>query len=95
LKEGLSFLEKQYAQSQCYFNANVPSCKLNNETGIIRCDLSNKDQATQTQEALSGIYGVEKVEIVISKGAVHNYEYQLMDNCLVSDGGSVYIKQET
>ena len=93
-EEGISLLEKQYIESQCYFKENVKNCKLKKEEGLIRCEIKNNDQATKTQEALSEIYAVEKVEYVISKGDVHTYEYKIMDNCLVSDGGSVYIKQE-
>ena len=93
LDNTLSSAEMRSIGTKCNVIENVYSSMFVSEESKIRIEIINKNNSEQTQEAISDISGVIKTEFFVLPGVVHNYRFDIVDNCLVNSGGSVYIKQ--
>jgi len=93
LDNALSSAEKRSIGTKCNVIENVYSSTFISEESKIRVEIISEKDSEQTQEALLDISGVTRTEFVVLSGDVHNYKFDIIDNCLVSSGGSVYIKQ--
>ena len=93
LDSSLTLTEKQSFGTKFNRIENVYSCTFFVNEGKMRIEIDNKNNINQTQENLSGISGVTSVEIVVLQGTVHQYTFNVIDNCLVNNSGNVYIRQ--
>ena len=89
----LSEIEKRLVEAKCNTVDNVVSSSFSEDGDKVRVKIANKDKIEETQKELSSIIGVQKVELFITEGEVYEYEFRIIDNCLVADRGAIYIKQ--
>ena len=93
LDNTLSSVEMKSIGTKCNEIESVYSSTFISEESKIRVEIISQKGSEKTQEALLDISGVTKTEFIVLPGAVHNYKFDIVDNCLVNNGGSVYIKQ--
>ena len=93
LDNALSSAEMMSVATKCNRIENVYSSEFISEVSKIRVEIISKTESETTQKELSEISGVAKTEFFVLEGAIHKYEFDIIDNCLVNSTGSVYIKQ--
>lgn len=89
----LSSAEMRSIAPKCNRIETVKSATFIPEEGKLRVEISSQKTSEQTREALLGINGVVSAEFVVIPGPVHNYKLDVVDHCLVTSGGEVYIRQ--
>ena len=87
----LSSVEMRLVATKCNMIENVYNSEFNAELGMVRVEIVSKADSEQIQKELSEINGVTKTEFYILEDVIQ-YKFDIIDNCLVSESGSVYIK---
>ena len=66
---------------------------LSGENPLWRVRIVNEESVKQAQEAISAITSVKRVELEVVEARAQEHKLKVVDNCLVTGGGYVYIKQ--
>ena len=94
IDNALSDIEKKAVVTYCSRIENVLDGIYYAE-GIAQFEIESKKVSDEVMEELSAIKGVTSVEFLTVEGGIYTYEFNVVDNCLVSSNGNVYIKQGT
>ena len=55
--------------------------------------IDKEENLKQAQNVISVISGVKSIELDVKEAKAHDHELKVVDNCLVTVGGFVYIRQ--